>query len=458
MDHKKITIVTPNLNGARYLEKTINSVLQQGYPNLEYIVVDGMSTDGSLDIINKYRSKISKVIREDDGGHTDAVNRGFAASTGELMGWINSDDILLPGALFAVNEIFRTVPDVAWITGRATAMTEQDIIYTVREARPWSWLRFLCGDYRHIQQESTFWTRDLWNRAGGRLSQEAGVAADFELWTRFFLEANLHSVDVLLGSFRFRPGQLSREHADKYEQTAQSCIRRLWSEIPIPVLSEFSSTLTYSYEIDSSIDYASIHADLRAADPAILAADLTTKKFKRTGRDTLHFSGYSPHHHHLMNATDQIFDGQRKLIWKDGPALSGNRHLLGLDIELDSKTEPLVDPNIRTDTAPPMPLLFGPVVMYDFGSRYVVQLKGSPDHYAEIPYSGPTRIRVVFGPQQGLIVIANGNVITRLPTYRAGEHVTALPQPGCGYQERYWTGRILRFDVCLSEHTSRHLC
>jgi len=458
MDYKKISIVTPNLNGARYLEKTINSVLQQGYPNIEYIVVDGMSTDGSLDIIDKYRSKITKVIRENDGGHTDAVNRGFAASTGELMGWINSDDILLPGALFAVNEIFQTVSDVEWITGRATAMTEQDIIYTVREARPWSWLRFLAGDYRHIQQESTFWTRDLWNRAGGSLSEKAGVAADFELWTRFFLEANLYSADVLFGSFRFRPGQLSREHADRYEQTARDSIKKLWSEIPIPVLSEFSSILAYSYEVGSSIDYASIDPDLRAADPAVLAADLTTKKFSRRGRDILHFRNYSPRYRHLMKGTDQIFDGHRKYIWKEGPSLSEDQRLVGLDIELDSTTEPLADVNVRTNTVPPMPLLFGPVVMYDFGSRYVVQFKGRPDQYAEIPYSGPTRIRIVFGPQQGLIIIANDNVIRRLPTYRAGEPVTTFAQLGCGYEERYWSGRVLRFDAFVSVNSSQHLC
>ena len=116
-NHLRISIVTPNRNGETFLEKTLRSVIDQGYPNLEYIIADGASTDGSLSIIERYTDHFARVISEPDKGHTDAINKGFAASSGEIMGWIGSDDMLMPGSLAAIDDIFRKFPDVDWITG-----------------------------------------------------------------------------------------------------------------------------------------------------------------------------------------------------------------------------------------------------------------------------------------------------------------------------------------------------
>jgi len=221
-----ISIVTPNFNGASYIEKTLTSVLDQQYPVLDYVVADGASEDGSLEIIKRYERLLSGVISEPDRGHADAINKGFARSSGEIMGWINSDDILLPGALDFVDRLFRARPDIEWITGRASSMDEQGEIRWAGPIRPWSRLRFLAGDNKWIQQESTFWRRSLWERAGGRLDLDYDLANDFELWARFFRFAELHTVNRFLGCFRIREGQRSIAFKQRYEAEARSVLRR----------------------------------------------------------------------------------------------------------------------------------------------------------------------------------------------------------------------------------------
>ena len=120
----RISLVTPVFNSARYLEATIRSVLNQGYPNLEYIIVDGGSSDGSVDLIRKYERKLHGWLSEPDRGMYDAINKGFARSSGELMGWISATDMLHAGSLFVVGGVFQTFPQVEWITGRPTGFND----------------------------------------------------------------------------------------------------------------------------------------------------------------------------------------------------------------------------------------------------------------------------------------------------------------------------------------------
>jgi glycosyltransferase involved in cell wall biosynthesis len=204
----KISVVTPVWNSARYLEAAIRSVLSQAYPNLEYIIVDGGSTDGSLAIISKYASQLHSWISEPDRGMYDAINKGFARSSGDLMGWISATDMLHAGSLFVVGSVFQTFPAVEWITGRPTGFSDQGMAAELLNLRRWSRMPFLAGANRYIQQESTFWRRSLWERAGSRVDDSRRNASDFELWVRFFRYAKLYSVDALIGGFRSHPDSL----------------------------------------------------------------------------------------------------------------------------------------------------------------------------------------------------------------------------------------------------------
>ncbi len=213
----KITIVTPNFNGAKYLEQTIRSVIDQGYPNLEYILIDGGSNDGSRDIIERFRNKLTIVVSEPDNGLYHALQKGFQRSTGEVMGWLNSDDMHHPKSLFAIGEIFRQFSEVEWLMGNPTFFDEMGRTVHCWGLQRMSKYDLMLDSGRWIQQESTFWRRSLWEKAGGFVSQDFKLAGDFELWCRFALHAKLCITDTLLGGFRLSAaGQLTFHYYDDY--------------------------------------------------------------------------------------------------------------------------------------------------------------------------------------------------------------------------------------------------
>ena len=216
----KISIVTPVLNQAGFLELALKSVFEQGYSNLEYIVVDGGSTDGSVDIIKKYSDKLHYWISEPDNGMYDALNKGFAKSTGEIMLWLNSDDMLHPSALKNIAEAFSVFEHIHWITGINTAFDEQGRVIAAKDATNFSKYDFLAGNFQWIQQESTAWRRGLWDRAGATLDGKCRLAGDFELWLRFFALEKLYRCEFLVGGFRVRKGQLSVTQKEKYMSEA----------------------------------------------------------------------------------------------------------------------------------------------------------------------------------------------------------------------------------------------
>jgi glycosyltransferase involved in cell wall biosynthesis len=220
MDYKKITVVTPTFNSSKYLEETILSIINQNYPNLEYIIMDGGSTDSTLEIIKKYEKNIFYWESEPDNGMYHAIMKGFEKSSGEIMAWLNSDDMYHRGSLFMVNQVFSNFDDVEWVTGIPSHYNRDGLCVQTGEGRKWTRSRFLLGDYKWLQQESIFWRRTLWDRTGSELSMTYKYACDFELWCRFFQSAQICNLRTLLGGFRIHGEQISYNFSEDYEKEA----------------------------------------------------------------------------------------------------------------------------------------------------------------------------------------------------------------------------------------------
>jgi hypothetical protein len=217
----KISLVTPTYQHGRFIEASLRSVLDQNYPDLEYFVIDGGSKDDTVEIIKRYENRLSGWVSEPDGGHFFALNKGFAMTTGEVMGFINSDDMLMPWSLSVVGEIFEKFPQVEWLTTlRPLRLDVHGRVVRCLTHRGYSREGFLTGENlprpgafstEWIQQESTFWRRSLWEKAGARCATDLPLAADWELWYRFFQHAELYGVETPLGGFRFHGAQKTGE-------------------------------------------------------------------------------------------------------------------------------------------------------------------------------------------------------------------------------------------------------
>lgn len=221
-NNPKISIVTPSYNQGEFIEKTIQSVLKQNYSNFEYVVIDGNSTDQSQKIINKYHNKLKHYESKKDRGQSHAINKGFSKTDGEIMAWINSDDILQPGSLRLVASIFANFPEIEWITSLPSTINADG--YQVYLAQPPLYIRSfiqkgfytrkLCG---FIMQEGTFWRRSLWNKAGGKLI-EVPYTMDMKLWQSFAKHAQLYSVESCLASYRLNPQRKNNDGHYHYYQ------------------------------------------------------------------------------------------------------------------------------------------------------------------------------------------------------------------------------------------------
>ena len=222
----KISIVTPSFNQACYLEECIQSVLDQNYANLEYVIIDGGSTDGSLAIIKKYAKYLHYWVSEKDQGHADALNKGFSRTSGEIMAWLNSDDKYLPWTLATMDEIYKSFPKVNWTVGFNSWWNNKGVM-THATRVPKNIYDYLLGNYRWIQQESVFWRRDLWQSAGGYISQDCRFMVDGELWSRFFLHDKLYAVDCVLGGYRAHPKNRARLFHNECHTEMNAIIRRM---------------------------------------------------------------------------------------------------------------------------------------------------------------------------------------------------------------------------------------
>ena len=196
----KVSIVTPSFNQAPFLEQTQRSVLEQDYPNLEYIVIDGGSTDGSLEIIHKYADRLAYWQSQPDQGQTDAINQGFARASGEIFAWLNSDDLLLPGAVSAAVKALQEHPEAAMIYGDALLINAEGKTIGKFPAAQTDYRKLRRG-YVHIPQQASFFRADLWRQVGP-LDVSFYFAMDYDLWVRLAALAPLVYVPELWAAFR----------------------------------------------------------------------------------------------------------------------------------------------------------------------------------------------------------------------------------------------------------------
>jgi len=212
-----ISIVTIVFNGDKYLEETILSVINQSYKNIEYIIIDGGSTDRTLDIIKKYEKSIDYWISEKDNGMYDALAKGFSFCHGEFIAFINSDDFYFPNAFSTVIDIFSMYKDVKWLTGMPVGYNNNGEITGVQY--PWGYKSIdisqgLYGGRNRldfIQQESTFWRKEMLSYIDMNKFKSAKLAGDYYLWKKFSEYENLYSVQSCFAGFRTHQTQLSSD-------------------------------------------------------------------------------------------------------------------------------------------------------------------------------------------------------------------------------------------------------
>ncbi len=204
----RVSVVTPSFQQAAFIERTLRSVFEQDYPRLEYRVIDGGSKDTSVDVIRHHESKLAGWTSERDTGPANAVNRGFAQTSGDIMAWINSDDLMLPGTLRYVANYFARHPDVDVVYGHRLIIDERDW-----QVGRWVLPRhdgeaLLWVDY--VPQETLFWRRSIWNKIGARLDEAFQFAFDWDLLLRFQKAgARIVRLPRFLGAFRVHDAQKS---------------------------------------------------------------------------------------------------------------------------------------------------------------------------------------------------------------------------------------------------------
>lgn len=204
----RITIVTPSYQQAAFLERTIGSVLDQQYPNLEFMVFDGGSTDGSVDIIQRYADRLAYWCSEPDQGQAAAINKGLRRATGEIVGWLNSDDTLAPGALHFIAAEYNRRPEVDLLYGHTCLIDAQDRVVRRLCAVPTTAVELVRYNMNVWSQPGTTWRRQLHERIG-YLDESLHYGMDCDFWIRAALHGKVHFTPRHLANLRGHPGTKS---------------------------------------------------------------------------------------------------------------------------------------------------------------------------------------------------------------------------------------------------------
>ena len=211
-----VSIITPSFNQAAYLEQTILSVLQQDHPHIEYIVIDGASTDNSVDIIRKYESKLSYWVSEKDNGQAEAINKGFARATGEIIAWLNSDDYYLTGAVSSAVRIFEENPDVVLVYGNMLAVDEHGVTFNTLNYKQLTLDDLLC--FQIIGQPAVFMRRSALEDL--KLDSTFHFLLDHYLWIQIARRGKILHIDQTWAVARYHAEAKNRAKAAEFGREA----------------------------------------------------------------------------------------------------------------------------------------------------------------------------------------------------------------------------------------------
>lgn len=201
MNSPKVSIITPSFNQGSYIEETINSVLSQTYENIEYIIIDGGSTDSTISILSKYEGKVSAVISEPDAGQADAINKGLRMASGEFLTWLNSDDLLERDAIERCVNEFLENPGIGFVYGNVKLINERSVVVGMLNGEQVSRPSVFFNLDLPIPQQGGVWRRDVSN-AIGLLDDQWHYVLDREFFLRICLNSDVRYLNETLGSFR----------------------------------------------------------------------------------------------------------------------------------------------------------------------------------------------------------------------------------------------------------------
>ncbi len=225
-----VSIVTPSYNQAAYLEQTLRSVLDQRYPELEYLVVDGGSTDGSIEIIRHYAGRLAWWTSEKDSGQAEAINKGMQRARGEIVAWLNSDDIYLPGAIAGAVKAFAAHPQAVMVYGNTRAIDAQGHTLNVLHYRQLTLEDLLC--YQIIGQPAVFMRRAAYQAAGG-LDRSYHFMLDHQLWIKIALQGEIVHVDEEWAAGRYHPQAKNRAQATGFAREAYRLLAWTHGQAPL---------------------------------------------------------------------------------------------------------------------------------------------------------------------------------------------------------------------------------
>lgn len=251
----RISIVTPSFNQAAFLEETLRSVLEQDYPRVEYLVIDGGSTDGSVEIIRRYAARLAYWVSERDKGQSDAINKGWARATGEIVAYLNSDDTYEPGALRIVGEYFAQHPETGMVFGHCHQINEHGTRVGVLRANPFELRQLL---YTNVIMQPTVFLRKAVLDDVGMLDADMGFAMDYDLWLRVALRHRIDALPVALANFRAHGASKSFAQPYGFVRDMQTALTRAFEHpnMPRELLPLRTQALTNMYLVTLLLCYA----------------------------------------------------------------------------------------------------------------------------------------------------------------------------------------------------------